>query len=215
MRLKSWFCFLPLERLKQQPDRRAQADENAGSKHALASSRGPQSAAMPHDPEHTAHMLLCQAIVDASPEAVSIYNFETGQMVLCNAACRELPVTCVSLTTLFAMDLASLQDALSRVRAGQCWRGATTHSKLTWVAWAASPERFGYPRVTSAGPRPDHAPCSCSRLRAPPSHASAPPPNTPPRARPQPQTNPAPPYSPLGPMTFVRPLSPLFVVPQA
>ncbi|GIL79928.1 hypothetical protein Vretimale_12545 [Volvox reticuliferus] len=123
MRLKKWFCpcFQPVEVRDFSPLEQTQFQR--GGSDAPNPFRHAQNGTSFGDLTSTARMVLCEAHIDSSPEPVSIYDWGTGSLLLSNAAFRNLPGGYLNLPALFALDPASLQDALSRVQAGLCWRG--------------------------------------------------------------------------------------------
>ncbi|GLI67991.1 hypothetical protein VaNZ11_012189, partial [Volvox africanus] len=123
MKLKEWFCacFQPVEVREFSSLQHTQFQR--GGIDAPNPFRNAQNRTSFEYLASTERMVLCQALIDSSPEPVSVYEFATGRLLLSNAAFKNLPGGCVNLPGLFALDPASLHDALSRVHSGLCWRG--------------------------------------------------------------------------------------------
>ncbi|GFR52069.1 hypothetical protein Agub_g14591 [Astrephomene gubernaculifera] len=66
---------------------------------------------------------LYQALIDASPQYICVYDERTRRLILSNAASKGLPGGSDTLDSLFALDPQSLADAIERVKDGQSWRG--------------------------------------------------------------------------------------------
>ena len=136
MRLKTWFCgcLRPLE-ARTTKDAASAAHQDGSKANCGGSDHGLQEVAENYEldvvhPQHQSRMVLCQALVDANPEPVRIFEPSSGRLILCNAASRDLPGGCANLMALFELDPPSLSDALSRVQAGLCWKGASSHHRF-------------------------------------------------------------------------------------
>lgn len=133
MGLKKWLCAC-IQTLDTQDQSEAPAETNAiksDERNTPQTYRTLPQGATVCGTSVTARMVLCQAVIDASTEPVSVYDSATGTLVLSNAAFKDLPCGCMTLPALFALDPGSLQDALPRVDAGLSWKGTQDFIRLT------------------------------------------------------------------------------------
>lgn len=75
-------------------------------------------------PLHGAPDGLIRAILDSSPDMISVYILQSGALLVCNAASKATLSEHDNLAALFALDPNSLTEALKSIQHGGVWKGA-------------------------------------------------------------------------------------------